>query len=331
MVLRAWKILLHLLEGSIMLENNLVKSPLNYIGGKQKILPQMLPLFPKNINLFVDLFAGGGNVGLNVNAKKIILNDNLTYLIDLYKTLQKEPYSEIISYIKSTIEKYNLSITNEEGYKEFRQAYNQNKKSLDLIILTSYSFNHQIRFNNSHQFNNPFGKNRSYFNPSIERKLNLFVNALKNKNILLSNKSFENLDLSYLNKNDFVYCDPPYLITTGTYNDGKRGFKGWGTKEEKDLLKLLDYLTKKEVKFALSNVLEHNNKENKLLKEWVNNNDKYMVNFINKDYSNSNYQKKNKSPTIEVLITNYIPEEPELAQSSLFNERENTDTLIGGE
>jgi len=303
-----------------MLENNLIKSPLNYIGGKQKILSQMLPLFPKSIDLFVDLFAGGGNVGLNVNAKKIILNDNLTYLIELYKTLQEKSYSEIISYIKSTIEKYNLSITNEEGYKNFRKAYNENKKSLDLIILTSYSFNHQIRFNNSHEFNNPFGKNRSCFNPSIEKKLKFFVNALKNKNILLYNKSFENLDLSNLNKNDFVYCDPPYLITTGTYNDGKRGFKGWGVKEEKDLLKLLDDLTKNEVNFALSNVLEHNNQENKLLKDWINSNDKYRVNYINKDYSNSNYQKnkKNKSSTIEVLITNYISEQNELMQNDLF-------------
>jgi site-specific DNA-adenine methylase len=33
-----------------------LKSPLNYIGGKQKILAQILPLFPAQINQFVDLF-----------------------------------------------------------------------------------------------------------------------------------------------------------------------------------------------------------------------------------------------------------------------------------
>lgn len=37
-----------------------VKSPLNYTGGKYKLLPQLLELFPKQVNTFVDLFAGGG-------------------------------------------------------------------------------------------------------------------------------------------------------------------------------------------------------------------------------------------------------------------------------
>ena len=47
---------------------NKIKSPLNYIGGKAKILDQILPLFPKEIDNFIDLFAGGCNVGINVNA-----------------------------------------------------------------------------------------------------------------------------------------------------------------------------------------------------------------------------------------------------------------------
>lgn len=39
-----------------------VKSPLNYTGGKYKLLPQLLELFPKQVNTFVDLFAGGGGM-----------------------------------------------------------------------------------------------------------------------------------------------------------------------------------------------------------------------------------------------------------------------------
>lgn len=37
-----------------------IKSPLNYTGGKFKLLPQLLDVFPKDIETFVDLFAGGG-------------------------------------------------------------------------------------------------------------------------------------------------------------------------------------------------------------------------------------------------------------------------------
>ncbi|MDK7859437.1 DNA adenine methylase, partial [Klebsiella pneumoniae] len=47
-----------------------IKSPLNYIGGKYRILNQIMPLFPKDIKTFVDLFSGGGNVGINVKAEK---------------------------------------------------------------------------------------------------------------------------------------------------------------------------------------------------------------------------------------------------------------------
>ena len=70
------------------MNESFIKSPLNYIGGRYKILSQMVPLFPKDINCFVDLFAGWANVELNVKAKKIVLNDNLTYVIDLYRKLQ---------------------------------------------------------------------------------------------------------------------------------------------------------------------------------------------------------------------------------------------------
>lgn len=113
-----------------------------------------------------------------------------------------------------------------------------------------------------------------------------------------------------MNENDFVYADPPYLITTGTYNDGRRGFTGWSEKEEYKLLEILDDLHQKNIKFALSNVLEHKGKSNDILKKWTENNPNYKINYIDFDYSNANYQTLNrdKNASIEVLITNYVPE-----------------------
>ena len=67
----------------------MIESPLNYMGGKSKILNQLIPLFPKDINCFVDLFCGGCNVGLNVDSKKVIYNDNNNYIIDLYNAFLK--------------------------------------------------------------------------------------------------------------------------------------------------------------------------------------------------------------------------------------------------
>ena len=43
-------------------QRELIQSPLNYTGGKFKLLPQILPHFPQDIDCFVDLFCGGGNL-----------------------------------------------------------------------------------------------------------------------------------------------------------------------------------------------------------------------------------------------------------------------------
>ncbi len=40
------------------MKNEYIKSPLNYTGGKYKLLPQIIPIFPSDINTFVDLFGG---------------------------------------------------------------------------------------------------------------------------------------------------------------------------------------------------------------------------------------------------------------------------------
>ena len=124
---------------------------------------------------------------------------------------------------------------------------------------------------------------------------------LKNMNIEFFSEQFDKLNLEGLTEKDFVYCDPPYLITTGSYNDGNRGFKDWKEEEELKLYDMLDNLNDKHIKFALSNVIEHKGKENKLLKEWSK---KYKVIYLTSDYSNSSYNTK-RDKSIEVLIVNY--------------------------
>lgn len=84
-------------------EKDIVISPLNYIGGKRKLLTQILPLFPKKISTFIDLFCGGCTIGLNVDAEKVVLNDNLTYLIDMYQSFLHTSKKEVLSYIETRI------------------------------------------------------------------------------------------------------------------------------------------------------------------------------------------------------------------------------------
>ena len=275
-----------------------IKSPMNYTGGKYKLLNQILPLFPKDINTFIDLFAGGCNVAINVNANRIIANDLCSEVISVYKGIQDGNTEENIEMIEKIINKYNLSKENKEGYLELRNDYNNgNKEWYVFYTLLAYSFNNQIRFNKKGEFNMPFGKNKSSFNPTLKQKFKDFSNAIHNKNIKFTNNDFRKLNVNKLGENDFVYLDPPYLVTEATYNTG------WNEETEKDLLSLCDRLNEKGIKFAISNVLEHNGSKNEILINWSK---KYNVNYLNYDYSNCNYHKKdNGHKSVEVLITNY--------------------------
>lgn len=280
-----------------------IKSPLNYTGGKYKILDRIIPGFPEQINNFVDLFAGGLNVGINVDAQTIYVNDQINYLTELFSFFRKSDPDTLINDIKARINEYGLTEENAEGYLKFRKEYNSSKNILDLFVLTCFAFNHQIRFNNSHGFNTPFGRNRSSYNSSIECNLIDFVNTLHSKNIVFSNVDFTKFDFDRLSPGDLVYCDPPYLITTGTYNDGKRGFKDWTEKEDSELLDLLDALNDKGIFFSLSNVFYHKGQSNEKLIEWSK---KYTTEYIDKSYSNCSYHFKDRdAKTVEVLVSNY--------------------------
>lgn len=285
-----------------------IKCPFNYIGGKYKLIDQLFEYFPRNISTFIDLFGGGFNVGINIEAKKIIYNDQITPLVDLFKYLKNNPIEESISYIERTIEENKINKVDKESFLRFREKYNLSltKNPLDFYILICFSFNYQIRFNNSGEYNCPHGTNRSCFSRTLKNRLITFVKRMQEENIVFTNKDFLDINFNNLDEGTFVYCDPPYLITKGSYNDGNRGFKNWTTTEEVQLLNMLDKLNELGIKFALSNVLEHEGKENILLNEWLNKRD-YNIIDINSSYKNSNYRKKNKenSESREVLIINY--------------------------
>ena len=278
----------------------LVRSPMNYIGGKYALLPQILPLFPKDINVFVDLFCGGCNVGINAQANKVIFNDNLKYLIDFYKLLYSLPKEDTLTHIRNRISEFDLSLTNNDGYISLRKLYNEKRNPLDLFVLVAYSFNHQIRFNTAHEFNNPFGKERSSYNPRMENNLIEFIDTLQSRDVLFSCFNFDDFDFSKLSINDYVYCDPPYLTSDGSCSRSY-GLR-WTEERDKALMDLLDSIHERGGSFAMSNALVNNGNCNEKLTEWAK---KYNVHHLACDYENCHFQRKNLGRTDEVLITNY--------------------------
>ena len=303
----------------------MIQSPLNYTGGKYKLLPQIIPLFPKNIDTFVDLFCGGCNVGINVTANRHIYNDTNRYLLYLYNTLKNNDEDIVIEMIYGIIEKYGLSLVSKYGYDYYGcdssaglGSYNKEKflKMRDdfnfhtnedyyyyilLYVLIVYSFNNQIRFNRNGEFNLPVGKRD--FNSKMQQKLIDFMDVIKKQDSRFTCIDFCEFDISFLTEQDFVYMDPPYLITCATYNEQD----GWNADKEKQLLEFIERLSDNGIRCALSNVLRSKGKENDVLLDWLNrSNGRYIVHQLNYSYANSNYHTKDKSDSSqEVLITNY--------------------------
>ena len=306
----------------------MIQSPLNYTGGKYKLLPQILPLFPNHINVFVDLFCGGCNVGLNVQSSKVIYNDSNVRLQGLYRTFKKCGSRTVLKEIYQIIELYDLSLVSRYGYRHYqcdssrglaacnrenflklRADCNERYRAgriddryyLMLYVLIVYSFNNQIRFNSKGEFNLPVGKRD--FNRKMEEKLVAFLDKIQTQDCSFTCCDFRDFDLSVLTPDDFVYVDPPYLITCAAYNE--QG--GWDAQAEKDLLVFLDRLHDRNLRFALSNVLRSKGKENELLIRWLQENQRgYRMVPLRYSYANSNYQTKDKVSTAEeVLIVNY--------------------------
>lgn len=278
------------------MENEYIKSPLNYVGGKYKLLNQIIPIFPEEINTFVDLFGGGFNVGCNVKAEHVVYNDILKEVVSLLKYIQGNNTEDLLSEIEDYIKTYSLSKENKEGYLTLRSDYNSGIRTpMKFYTLLCYAFNNQIRFNSKGEYNMPFGKNRSSFNPSLRKKFIAFADRIQELNCTFLNISFDEFNFSTLTEKDFIYVDPPYYNSVASYNENG----GWTEENEKTLLEILDLINDNHIRFALSNNLKY---ENPLLDEWK---DKYTIHYLNGNYSNCNYQKKDKSKDMEVLITNY--------------------------
>lgn len=312
--------------------NDFVKTPLNYTGNKSRLLDQILPVFPKEINRFVDLCCGGASIGLNVieKSQEVICLDINKSVIELLQTLQIFSEKSIISNVENIIKKFGLSDTfnngydiykkyvegnngfknyNKAGYEKLRNYFNSvtldsHTRSLYLLVLLSYCFNNDIRFNSAGKFNMPIGK--TDFNASIRDKLHSFKVGTKNKNIKFYFSDFSVVKEFELSKDDFVYCDPPYLITNAVYNSANsQNNDSWTDAQEYKLLDMLDFLHNSGVKFALSNVLSKEGIENIILINWIEKN-KFKVIDIDYHYRSSSYHKKNRqSKEREVLVINY--------------------------
>ncbi|MDE1844849.1 MAG: DNA adenine methylase [Thaumarchaeota archaeon] len=274
------------------------ESPLNYIGSKSKMVVDIKKNLPNNFESFIDVFGGGFNVGLNVNSNKIIYNDINYFVKEILESFKVHDTYEYLMYMNRIIQKFGLEKSKSESYLKARQYYNslppEKKDPRLLYTIILYGYQQQMRFNGNHSFNNPVGMR--WFNDKVLEKMISFSRVLKEKNVIFECSDYVNL-LKNMPKDSFLYMDPPYMLTTGSYNDGKRGFLGWTKELEKEFLTTVDELDKNKHKFMISYVLQHKGKINKEVKRWIKNKGYSLINLNPKVFGEGNRK--------EVLIVNY--------------------------
>ena len=294
------------------------RSPLFYVGDKYKLIKEIKQYFPLNINNFYEPFLGGGSVFLNIEAKKYLLNDIDKNLYHLHLFLYKNAFNQdFINEILQIIKKYNLSHSfledivpkelkekyiktyyakfNKKAYNKLKRDFNSSKSKNYLIfyLLIIYGFNRIIRFNSKGEFNVPVGN--VDFNKNVLKALNEYFKFVKNRDIKFENLNFKDfIQKQNFKENDFIYLDPPYLITFSEYN------KIWNEEKELELLNLLDNLHQKNMKFAISNVTHYKGKINNIFINWMK---KYNIKKIKSNYIS--YHDNSIKQIGEVLVINY--------------------------
>ncbi len=289
-----------------------------YVGDKYKLIEEIRKYFPGNIDNFIEPFVGGGSVFLNVRARRYIINDINKYVYGLHHFLQKSTKNDVFftnilevlvkqnlshSFVKDVVgselkQKYKKTYYakyNKQGYIKLKNEFNKSKeKDYNILyILLIYGFNRILRFNAKGEYNVPVGN--VDFNKNVEVALNNYFDFVKENKIQLRNLDFNNFLMKQnFKENDFIYLDPPYLITSSEYN------KIWNEKKELELLNLLDKINKKNVKFAISNVIRYKGMKNQIFLDWMK---KYKYVKIKSNYIS--YHDNSNKDFIEVLVFNY--------------------------
>lgn len=301
-----------------------------WAGGKGSLIEQLKKFYPyelKNgtISKYVEPFVGGGAVLIDIlqkyDVKEAYAFDINIDLINCYNVIKMNVENLIKELDK--LEKEYLILDNEERQKNFyriREEYNlykvddnqiNVKRASQFIFLNRTCFNGLYRVNKSGNFNVPCGK---YKNPTICDSKNL-----RNLSKLLQNVIFQYGDYKtsnqYIDKNTFVYFDPPYRplsITSGFTSYTKDDFND---DNQKELANYYRELSSKNAKLMLSNSNPKNtNKEDNFFE------DIYIGFNINEVSAKRmiNANSKGRGEISELLITNYKEIENCIQENSIM-------------
>ena len=225
---------------SIISSYNRPKAPiLKWIGNKFKYANKIVRYFPESYNKYIEPFVGTGAILGTVSPENGIAGDTLKPLIDFWRILQKNP-QDLIEYYSDMIIKYNCN--RHEIYNVIKNRYNNSPNAFDLLIISRTCYGGVMRFTREGAISTPIGPHKPISPKNFALRVKAWHERIKNTRFF--NKSFE-LTMSEAEKNDLIYCDPPYLDSQSILY-GAQDFRF------EKLIEMIDDCKKKGAKIALS-------------------------------------------------------------------------------
>lgn len=235
-----------------MKKNRLVAPVLKWVGGKRQLLDTLAPLLPKRITTYCEPFVGGGAMLFHLQPNTAYVNDVNSDLMLVYNVIKNDVESLIAALGKYKNEAdFFYSVRDWDRDKQKYDSLTDTERAARIIYLNKTCFNGLYRVNNAGEFNTPFGsyKNPNIVNAPILRAVNSYFNA--------ANVHFTSTDyteaLKDIPKGTFVYLDPPYDPISATSNFTGYSKGGFSQAEQIRLRECCDELTRRGIKFMLSN------------------------------------------------------------------------------
>lgn len=206
--------------------NAVLKPVLKWVGGKRQLLPQISPLIPEDISLYVEPFIGGGAVLLNQHPAHARINDYNAELINVYEVVRDNP-QELIDLLRGHAEHnsneyyYEIrALDRQEGYDQLTAT----ERAARIIYLNKTGYNGLFRVNSHGQLNVPYGR---YKNPDIVQEPSIIAlsNYFRTNEIEMMQGDYAQA-LHDLPQGAFVYLDPPYMPISAT--SSFTGYTGGG-------------------------------------------------------------------------------------------------------
>ncbi|WP_104761201.1 DNA adenine methylase [Helicobacter cetorum] len=240
-----------------MLSKRIYQPFIKWAGGKRNLLPQILPFLPNEFESYFEPFLGGGALFFELFSlgklenKKVFLFDINAELINAYEVIKNNPNTLIVElqkFKKEHCKEFYYEVRKWDRKDNFKET-NALLRATRFIYLNKTCFNGLYRVNKEGLFNVPMG---AYKDPKI-----CDVEVISNSSYALQNATIKHTSykevLELAHRNDLIYFDPPYYPLNETSSFTAYSENEFLEKEQEELFKVFDTLTKKQVQVFLSN------------------------------------------------------------------------------